>query len=303
MLCKGMKPTGYQVDSLPPARSYTTPLAECFANVWNGIQCWQYTAVRNLRNSTCWMLCKHMKPTEYQVDSSPPSGAYTTPRADCFANVWNQQNTRLTVYRRQEPTQPHVRNALQTYETNRIPGWQFTAVKNLHNHRCGMLCTRMKPTEYLVHRLPPSGTDVLNALQTHETNRIPAWQFTAVRNLHNVKCGMLCTRMKPTKYLVDMLPPSGTYVLNAFQTYETNRIPGWQFTAIRNLHNVRCGMLCTRMKPTEYLVDRLPPSGTYVLNALQKYETIWIAGWQFTAVRNLHNVRCRMRCARMKLTE
>ena len=63
-----------------------------------------------------------IKPTEYQVSSSPPSGTNTTPRAECGANVQNQQSTRLTVHRREEQTQPHVRNVLQTYKTNRIPG-------------------------------------------------------------------------------------------------------------------------------------------------------------------------------------
>ena len=46
-----------------------------------------HSAVRNLHRATSGMLCTRMKPTEYRVDSLPPSGSYTTPRAECFANV------------------------------------------------------------------------------------------------------------------------------------------------------------------------------------------------------------------------
>ena len=99
--------------------------------------------MRHLHTPTYGMFCKRVKPTEYRVDRVPPSETYTTPRADCFANASKQQNARLTVYCRQKPTQPHVRIALQTYESNRIPGLQFIAVRHLHNPTCGMLCTRI----------------------------------------------------------------------------------------------------------------------------------------------------------------
>ena len=53
-----------------------------------------FAAVGNLQNLTCGMFRKRIKLTEYQVDSLHPLGT----------------------------TQPHVRNALQTYETCRIQG-------------------------------------------------------------------------------------------------------------------------------------------------------------------------------------
>ena len=103
----------------------------------------------------CWLLIWHHQNTTYSL---PPSDTDTTPRAECFATVWNQHNSRLTVHHCQTPTQPHVRNALQTYENNIIQGWQFASVRNLHNPTCGMFCKCITLTEYHADILPPSET-------------------------------------------------------------------------------------------------------------------------------------------------
>ena len=178
MLRKRMKPTEYQVDSWPPSGTYTTSGAECCAHVWNqqntGLICYRRP------EHTSWMLCKRMKLTEYRVDSLPPSRTYTTSSAECFAYVWNQENTELIGYRRPEPT-------------------------------CWIICKRMKLIKHQVNSLPPSGTYTTPGAEC----------FAHVWNQQNTEligyrrpeptCWILYKRMKPTEYQVDSLPPSWTY--------------------------------------------------------------------------------------------
>ena len=176
---------------------------------------WQFTAVMNIHTPTCGMLCQRIKHIEYSVGSLPPLWTYTTPRAECFANVSNIQNTGLPVHRRHEHTQPHVRNVLQTYKTYRIPGWQFTTVMNIYNPTCGMLCKRIEPTEYRVGSWPPS------------------WTYTTPR----AECFANVLNIQNTGFAVyhrhEHLQP---HVRNALQTYRTYRVPGWQFTAVMNIN-------------------------------------------------------------------
>ena len=152
-------------------------------------------------------------------------------------------NTRLPEGRDQEPTQSIVRDTVRHKGTHRIPGWQFTAVRNLHHRTCGMLCEYIERIEYQVNSLPTS--------RTYITER----------------AGCSASTKELSEFHVDSLPPSGSYTTSRAgcfaNTQIIQRIPGWQFTAITNLHNSTCGMLGDHVKPTEYKVNRLPPSGTY----------------------------------------
>ena len=85
--------------------------------------------------------------------------------------------------------------------TNRIKGWQFTAVRNLYNPTCGMLC------------------------KTYKYNRIPCWLFSAVRDLHNPTCSIHAKHGRVRSTLQRHMLPENLKISWFVMTYGPEIIP------------------------------------------------------------------------------